>query len=291
MTKQVFNVEHMNIVLDYIKVGDALGMGYEYTPQSFIDSNFNPLDLKYIQHPHWKNLKPGMYTDDSQMSMAVVRLMAERPQEDWFDDRVVASYFLNEFKADPREGYSTGLYGVLKKSRDWVEFLSLLSTHEKSDKNGGCMRAIPVGLLSDISLVKRFSRFQAEVTHRGTGVDAAELIALAAYFAYNKLGAPKDIFKWLEATSSYYPDILRFKLLRRVDGKKNLGLKTALTAIRIFKNSKLWEDGIAMAIKIGGDTDTVAALVSGLYGCYEVTSPSVPTYKLQAFAELLRNVK
>jgi ADP-ribosylglycohydrolase len=264
-------------LIDYIKIGDALGMGFEYTSNKFIKDNiWKEGEIpKFIQHPYWSNLKPGMYTDDSQMSLALVKLMLEEPISEWFDDRVVGRYFLTEFKSNPRQGYSTGLYKVLTSSKTTNQFLAAVAAFGKSTKNGGCMRAVPIGLLPNLDIVKRFSRFQAEATHSGTGVDAAELIAVAAFglkykqkemlFSNNKL----DVFKWTIKHSSYVPDIVTS--LSRVEGTNHLGLLTAISALKLFSEFDLslgLHELIRQCILLGGDTDTVAAIAAGLYGCY-----------------------
>jgi ADP-ribosylglycohydrolase len=278
-TKEELHVKFLPFskLIDYIKIGDALGMGFEYTSSKFIKDNiWKKGELpKFIQHPYWTNLKPGMYTDDSQMSLALIKLMLEEPISEWFDDRTVGRYFLSEFKANPRQGYSTGLYKVLLNSKTANQFLSEIAAFGKSTKNGGCMRAVPIGLLPNLDMVKKFSRFQAEVTHSGTGVDAAELIAVAAFgLKYRQkemsvINNKLNLFKWTIEHSSYVPDIV--SSLNRVEGTNSLGLLTSISVLKLFSEFDLslgLHELIRKCILLGGDTDTVAAIAAGLYGCY-----------------------
>ena len=208
--------------------------------------------------------------------------MRAKPVEEWFDDRVVASYFLMEFQKSPRKGYSTVLYKIMTQSRDWVDFLKFISETEKSTSNGGCMRAVPIGLLTNLNLVKKFARFQAEVTHKGTAVDAAEIVAVAAHLLRYSLNevCKVGLMNLVKKNCSYFPDIV--PTLKRVEGKEHLGLKTAITAVKLFErvnHSFLTTKGppksldylIRMAILLGGDTDTVAAIVSGFYAMVQET--------------------
>jgi ADP-ribosyl-[dinitrogen reductase] hydrolase len=55
-------------------IGDALGAGFEFTSSYFIKDNFNPKKLSYIQHPSHQ-IKPGCYTDDTQMSLAIAEFI------------------------------------------------------------------------------------------------------------------------------------------------------------------------------------------------------------------------
>lgn len=261
-------------LIEYIKIGDALGMGFEYASDKFIKQNIwkeNTLP-KFVQHPYWANLLPGMYTDDSQMSIALVKLMLEEETSEWFDDRVVGRYFLSEFKLNPRQGYSTGLYKVLSSSNTTNDFLEQICSFGKSSKNGGCMRVVPIGLLPDLEFVKKFSRFQAETTHSGTGVDAAEMIAVAAFglkYRLKEKDGKINVYEFVKNNTSYFPEII--KSLKRVEGSDHLGLLTSITVLKLFSEFDLrlgLHELIRRAILLGGDTDTVAAIAAGLYGCW-----------------------
>jgi ADP-ribosylglycohydrolase len=264
-------------IINYIKIGDALGMGFEYASDKFIKENIwekNSLP-KFIQHPYWQNLISGMYTDDTQMSIALAKLMLKEQTTEWFDDRVVGRYFFNEFKSNPRYGYSTELYKILCSSNSTNEFLERIAAFEKSSKNGGCMRAVPIGLLPDFNLVRNFSRFQAEITHSGTAVDAAEMIAVAAFglkYKLKEINGTINVFEFVKNNTSYFPDIVT--KLKRVEGSKHLGLLTAITVLKLFSEFKLelgLHELIRKCILLGGDTDTVAAIAAGLYGCWALS--------------------
>lgn len=283
-----------NFVLNHIKLGDALGMGFEYTSEEFVKENLwkeNELP-KFVKHPVFgDDILPGMYTDDSQMSSAIIKLMTHKPVSEWFDDRVVSHFFLLEFQQSPRKGYSKGLYEVMSTSRDWIDFLKKIATFGKSTSNGGCMRSVPIGMLPSLDLVKKFARFQAEITHKDTAVDAAELVAVAAHMLMYR---PKQIivdglYSLVQTNTSYFPDIV--PTLSRVSGKEHLGLKTAITAIKLFEDCKLnrnlsIHECIRESILLGGDTDTVAAIVAGFYGCLNLTHKKI-TRKTE-YTEMVR---
>jgi ADP-ribosylglycohydrolase len=290
----------LDFILDFIKVGDALGMGFEYTSREYIENNFKDVD-QFYPHPIWKEtIKPGMYTDDTQMSMALVSLMGERNETEWFDDRVVAAAFLNEFKKDPRYGYSKALQNILISSRDWVDFLNQIRSHgDKSLKNGGCMRAVPLGVLDNLELVKRFGRFQAEITHKDSAVDAAEMVAVAAWFLYHadhRKDDSKSLNAFVKANTPWFPDLFKKQEYIPVGPDHNhVGMLTAQTAIAIAGeviDKRCWSYGMEMVMDIGGDTDTVAAIVSGLWACYLCTMrPSARMHYHKEIDGLLTQIK
>ena len=53
-------------------VGDAIGAGYEYVKHKGIHSVDK---LAYVQHPRHRGTTPGMYTDDTQMAIAIAELL------------------------------------------------------------------------------------------------------------------------------------------------------------------------------------------------------------------------
>src|SRR5687768_15127870 len=118
-----------------IAIGDAYGAGFEYgDPRAVRDDN----DLThYVKHPRHR-LRPGCYTDDTQMSIAVAEMIVSG--EAWTPVNL-ASRFVEAFKRDPREGYAQRFYGFLREVRDGEEFVRKI--RPDSDKSGAAMRAAP----------------------------------------------------------------------------------------------------------------------------------------------------
>ncbi|WP_390624114.1 ADP-ribosylglycohydrolase family protein [Fodinicola feengrottensis] len=84
-----------------LAVGDAYGAGFEYADPDFVASN-NTLN-RYVQHPKHSGIRPGQYTDDTQMTLAVAELLVSN--EPWTEGSV-ADKFVEVFRRDPREGYA-----------------------------------------------------------------------------------------------------------------------------------------------------------------------------------------
>ena len=87
-----------------LAVGDAYGAGFEYASDALVrDRN----DLSwYVQHPR-HGIRPGAYTDDTQMSIAVAEAILSG--ERW-TPALLARHFVTAFKRDRREGYARGFY-------------------------------------------------------------------------------------------------------------------------------------------------------------------------------------
>src|ERR1700722_7553285 len=100
-----------------IAIGDAYGAGFEYAPDKLVRERNNL--SSYIQHPR-HGIKPGYYTDDTQMSIAIAEAIVSG--ERW-SPTMLARWFVHSFKRDPREGYASGFYSFLQEVRDEHEFL------------------------------------------------------------------------------------------------------------------------------------------------------------------------
>jgi ADP-ribosyl-[dinitrogen reductase] hydrolase len=120
-------------------IGDAYGAAFEYAQPS----PDRPNDLgRYYQHPP-REIAPGCYTHDSQMSIAVAEALIEHgpaaPSQQYVEK------FVTAFKRDPREGYASRFYDFLTSVRDADDFAARIEP--KSTKSSAAMRSCPLGVL------------------------------------------------------------------------------------------------------------------------------------------------
>jgi hypothetical protein len=159
-----------------IAIGDAYGAGFEYA-----DENLPKNDLKgYTKHPTHA-LRPGQYTDDTQMSIAIAESLIAR-----FDHGVpwvaetLAESFVHCFKRDWRDGYARGFQKLLEEVTSGNMLCSRLIPN--SDKSGGAMRATPLGLLDKTGTILEMTEIQAAITHNTPdGIAAAQAAALMTH--------------------------------------------------------------------------------------------------------------
>lgn len=243
-----------------IAIGDAYGAGFEYT--NFFDKN----DLSfYVQHPK-HSIRPGNYTDDAQMSIAIAEVMVS--DNEW-TRQTLADSFVNCFKRDPREGYAGGFYRFLQMVSNGEEFLKKIRPN--SDKSGAAMRAAAVGLFPTVDQVIKKCSLQASLTHNTVdGIAAANAAALIThYFIYEK-GDKKDLGLFLE---KYIPGQWNKSWQGKVGSKGWMSVRAAVTAImRNDRLSNLLKD----CINFGGDVDTVAAIAMGPASCCKQIAQDIP---------------
>lgn len=234
-----------------LAVGDAYGAGFEYANEW--GERFNDLSA-YVKHPRHSAIKPGMYTDDTQMTLAIAELIVSG--EEWTPLNL-ASKFVDVFKRDPREGYASSFYNFLKKVKDGHQFLAEI--RPDSEKSGAAMRAAPIGIFPTIEAVIEKCTVQAAVTHNTSlGIAAACASALAAhYFIYN-LGTKRDLGSFLEKHVGGH--LWSKEYVGKVKSKGWMSVAAAVTALR--RNDRL-SDLLRDCIAFKGDVDTVAAIALG----------------------------
>jgi ADP-ribosyl-[dinitrogen reductase] hydrolase len=154
-----------------LAIGDAYGAGFEYVDRDAVAVHNNL--ARYMRHPRHR-IAPGRYTDDMQMSIAVVEaILSDAP----WTPLLLADWFVEAFRRDPREGYSAGFYDFLHRVSSGAQFLAEI--RPESDKSGAAMRAAPIGVYPTVAEVIERATVQARLTHDTLdGIHAAVAAAL-----------------------------------------------------------------------------------------------------------------
>lgn len=236
-----------------LAIGDAYGAGFEYANERV--ERFNDLS-GYVKHPRHSGTKPGMYTDDTQMSLAIAELIVDGVE---WTPLNLASKFVEVFKRDQREGYSGHFYNFLNKVQDGQQFLAEIKPD--SEKSGAAMRATPIGIFPTIAEVLEKCKIQAAVTHNTPlGIGAACASALTAHYFIYDLGSKAELGEFLEAhvPERPYPWISTYQ--GKVKSKGWMSVWAAVTALR--RNDTL-SSLLRDCINFKGDVDTVATIALG----------------------------
>ena len=246
-----------------LAIGDAYGAGFEYAKPHHVHRG-NDLSC-YRQHPR-HSIKPGCYTDDTQMSIAIAELILSH--EEW-KPLNIASRFLECFRRDPREGYAGRFHEFLRSVADGQEFLDRIEP--RSDKSGAAMRAVPIGVFATIAEVVHKATVQAKVTHDTTdGVNAAVAAALMGHYFLYDLGAKRNVGEFL---------------IKHVDGQWNIpwqgevgpkGWMSVRAAITAVQEHDSLSEILKASIAFTGDVDTVATIALGAASCSHEISNDLP---------------
>lgn len=256
-------------------LGDAYGAGFEFASAKFIAKHNRMQD--YISHPKFGQ-DPGRYTDDTQMAMGLCEHLLDNTKDGRWNTIPLANRWLGCFRRDPHTGYSKGFYALLTQAvnEKWAGVQLAARLEPTSTKNGGAMRAFPVGFLSDPAEVRDKAMLQASLTH-GTynGMRAAAAAALAFHYCYHRVGPRAKLGEFLE---NWVPGT---DWLGHVDrGEPTGGVPTVQQALRILFVCNSVADAIKMAVAEGGDTDTVAAIVAPCAAVCDEVRNAVPPFML-----------
>lgn len=246
-----------------LAIGDAYGAAFEYAPFPFVKV-YNTLTC-YVAHPR-HGIAPGYYTDDTQMSLAIVEAMLS--DEPW-TPLLLAERFVNAFKRDPREGYASGFYGFLQEVQSGAAFLAKI--RPDSDKSGAAMRAGPIGLYPTLADVCERTILQAQLTHNTfRGVNAALAAALMTHYCYYELGPKAQLGEFLEL---HVPGPWTQPWRGKVG---SLGMESVHAAVAAVMAHDTLSTILQQCIDYTGDVDTVATVALCAASCSAEVAQDLP---------------
>ncbi|MBF9003327.1 ADP-ribosylglycohydrolase family protein [Vibrio nitrifigilis] len=245
-----------------IAVADAYGAGFEFSSNEKI-SKFNDL-TRYCEHDLYR--MKGKYTDDTQMSIAIVELILF--QSVWSKEKI-ASKFVDCFKRDPRHGYSKGFYQLLNKANSGEELIFML--RNDSNRNGAAMRSVPLGFIKNKEELISKATMQAMVTHNTEeAIRASCAVALAAHFGLHQRGKLSELESFLTVESFSGWD---YNWSGEVTVK---AFDTVSAAFHCLLNCNNLNELLKKCIALGGDTDSVASIAVGLATCFDEYDKNLP---------------
>ena len=253
----------IHLMLVELAIGDAYGAGFEYSPEPMVREQ-NDLS-RYVQHPR-HGIRPGCYTDDTQMSIAIAEAIVSG--EPWTRENL-AQRFVTAFKRDPREGYAGGFYAFLQEINDGEEFLAKIRPH--SDRSGASMRAAPIGVFPTVETVIERCKLQAALTHNTPdGINAAIAASLMShYFIYN-IDPKSDLPQFI---NEFAPGSWLAPWRGKVGSKGVMSVHAALTAVMTHNSlSEILKSCIAFT----GDVDTVATIALSAASCSNEVAQDIP---------------
>ena len=260
-------------------VGDALGAGYEFT-------NPDPKDQIAMIGGGPFEWAPGEWTDDTQMAVGILDAINSGSIE----IAAVSANFLTWFNARPADvGIQTSsVLGSAEAPEDLpAAAIAYLDAHPDSAGNGGLMRTAPVALssLGDRTSIANNAAEIAALTHaHPDSIAACVLWSLAIEEAILN---SDNTFPWEEAIRRGFEYLEKDQKVRwdtlvteaitgppaifNPNGWVVTAFQAALSAIvntpePIDQPSDQFTNALVAAVRIGHDTDTVAAIAGGLLG-------------------------
>lgn len=218
-------------------IGDIIGSRFEFNNHR--NTEFGLFDPQCL------------VTDDTVCTVAVADWLMRK------DKTSLAPVMQAWCKAYPGESY--GL-----RFRKWIDHP--IPYH--SFGNGAAMRVSPVGLLlDDENAVMHYAMESAIVSHNHPeGIKGAQSVALAVYLA--RKGATKQAIMDKITTAFGYnlnQDIDKIRKYNQFDETCQVTVPQAMVC---FLQSNGYEHAIRLAVSIGGDSDTIAAITGSIAGVF-----------------------
>lgn len=226
-------------------VGDILGSKYE------LEKDKQKVKSLAGKH-HLKSSVAMTYTDDSVLSLAVAKWLADDPTHDKQTLIDLFKYFGRRYMP----------YSFEKDFRAWVRS----DSREPYGANTNCsaMRVAPVAWYAQsLDECLALAKTTAEVTHNSDeGIRGAQAIA-AAIFLNKTRHSKSDIKSYIEQTFGY--DLSRTTDEIRPSYAFEIACdKTVAESIICFLEAESFEDAVIGAISLGGDTDTMGCMAGNI---------------------------
>lgn len=246
-------------------VSDGYGSCFEWTERWIIHKKNN---LKYITLEENPSLiKPGNYTDDTQMAIAIAELMLEH---DTWTQEIIADKFVKCFHRDPRRGYAPGFYLFLRNHTTAESFLQ--DIRPDSERSGAAMRAAPLGLIKDMEELTDKCNAQAAITHKTLkGMGSALCVAQAAHYFFYNLGDKAGLLDWLRQWHTIDLEIL--KEFKHIPVE---GWPCVLAALKAVTSCNKFSVLLKCCVDFAGDTDTIAAIAGGIASVCKEIEQDIP---------------
>lgn len=249
----------MNNILGAV-IGDMTGSIYE----------FNHFDWKMFYQDDFILLEDKCFaTDDSVMTIAVMKAFIEYHKDKNKDLRQLAIKYMREIGRMFNDEEELGFGG---RFESWI--YSDKPEPYGSYGNGAAMRISAVGWYAQTEdEVKEFSKAITDITHNHEeGLKGAEATAMCIFLA--RKGYTKDEIK--KYVIEHYYDLNKYDLqdLRENYIFNESCQKTVPEAIYCFLSSTDFKDALLKGLSIGGDSDTLCAILCSIAEAFYGSVPA-----------------
>lgn len=247
-------------------IGDLVGSRFEF-------NNNRTKEFDFLTHKCF-------FTDDSVMSLAVAKALLDCDGD--FVDLSKQAVIKMQSIGRPYHncGYGGSFYNWMYSSNP---------TPYGSYGNGAAMRISACGFVGNsLEEVIEISRKVTEVTHNHPeGIKGAEATAVAIYMARTGKSL-LDIQDYIN--KHYYKIDFRLDDIRDTYQFNETCQDTVPQALEAFFESTDFEDAIRNAISIGGDSDTLGAIVGGIAEAYYGIPNSIRNHALTFLDDTLLKI-
>lgn len=246
--------------------GDALGSLVEFCSPGQIRARY-PGGVRLMEDGGTWNTIAGQPTDDSEMALALARMLVRKGTYDATDAKTAYRAWLNSRPFDCGATTASGLRG---------------NPNHDSQANGAMMRISPLGIfgaMQDLALVGHWARQDAALTHPNPVCQQANaLFAMALALAIRTGPDPASLFGTIKTWANDMA--VERPLMKAITDSAKARPRSYVDQqgwVLIALQNALWqllhapslEQGIIDTVHQGGDTDTNAAIAGALLGALQ----------------------
>ena len=282
-------------VLIGLACGDALGMQFE--TRKWNDPAILNWDGYSYGSSDFHKLGPGQWTDDTGMALALTESLLANKESKVFDPARTAEYYRQWYIGPTFRGAGQTTKKALELLRNNVPWFQ--SGELGALGNGTAMRVAPLGVFyrDEPGKLIKAAKLDAIITHDSHEAQQGS-IAISMGVALLLSGVKREeILESLRhvlepsrlldninliATNKTIHDTLKNKdydraldrnggnriISQLILGNKYTVIEAVARAFYVFVATRSFEEAMELAIRGGGDTDTVAAMVGALCGAY-----------------------
>lgn len=270
-------------------IGDALGMPFEMRGNK-IHPELKGWDGELRAGKHHE-LPAGHYTDDTEMSIALANSLVANGK--WDREATAANYLA--WSQDTPHGMGGTVRAAMRHLKEWAgeegaDGRMFSGQHAKNQSaeevgSGTVMRCAPIGVFfaGETDMIRVVCKSDAYITHAHPEAYAASLAvaSLIAGIILEKGDRGNSLTFMYEQLCVVDPDSLTRKALpaatghqylpedfvTRVGGRFGNAWQIATSAISCaYRYWSNFEKGVQEAVRLGGDTDTRAAVTGAILG-------------------------
>ena len=220
-------------------IGDAMGATTEFMSKRMVKETYG--ELRDIIGGGWLNLQPGEVTDDTQMTVAIIKVFLENKDCDLTVlefKQAVMDKFVEWYEFGPADIGAACLAGI----KYYLVNGDFISEDKSRLGNGGLMRALPCYLLGLLD----YNYAQNDLTHNNS---------ICRHF-----------IKSYHETMDMAISGARFNLNRKAEEPLGHVRNTYFNAQLYGLGTSSFEETIIRAVNDGGDADTIAAIAGSIAG-------------------------
>jgi len=263
-------------------VGDALGATVEFMPQEEIRRRYGV--LKDIVGGGWLGIRPGEWTDDTDLMLAVAHGICVSPQSPV--DKI-GQEFLKWYDSNPRDvGETTRMVMERRKDfppgyRGWAGAARDVHLNcGNTAGNGALMRTLPVGLAyKNRYEIIAYAAAIARMTHWDRRAWAScAIYSLAVRNIMNSVVADRqlaferaiaDVEKGMACESwQAVNELLSMPIGTGKVSPTGYVIDTMACVMWAFIGAESFEEAVIRAVNLGGDADTIGAITGGIAGAF-----------------------